>query len=131
MDRRNVACLCAAVFVGLGLTAAAANAQPPMRDVVVEGKRFDPETQRVVRYGDLNLAFRPDQKMLLRRISTTARGLCNDLGYRDIDEHWICRNDAIHSTDDQVAAAIKRAQDKLAGRAVGPQVAISMVIGAR
>lgn len=131
MNSRNVACLCAAVFVGLGLTAAAANAQPPNRDVVVEGKRFDPVTQRVVGYGDLNLAFRPDQKQLLRRISSTARGLCNDLGYRGFEERWICKTDAIHSTDDQVAAAIRRAQDKMAGKAVGPQIAISMVIGGR
>lgn len=131
MEGRKIACLCAAVFIGLGLTAAAANAQPPVGDVVVEGKRFDPETQRVVRYGDLNLAFRQDQKVLFRRISTTARGLCHDLGYRGFEENWICKNDAIHSTDDQVSAAIERAKQKMAGRAVGPQVAITIAIGAR
>ena len=99
--------------------------------MVVEGKRFDPETQRIVRFGDLNLASRPDQKVLMRRISATARGLCSDLGYLDLSESFTCANQAVHGTDDQVAAAITRAQDKLAGRAVGPAIAISIVVGSR
>ncbi|UUR07591.1 UrcA family protein [Sphingomonas glaciei] len=131
MHGRNFATLIAAGVIGLSLTAAAAYAQPPKRDVVVEGKRFDPETQRIVRYGDLNLAYRPDQKLLMHRISRTARALCYDLGYASMEENWPCRNDAIDSTDDQVAAAIARAKDKLAGRPVGPAIAISMVIGSR
>jgi hypothetical protein len=61
----------------------------------------------------------------------TARGLCSDLGFRGTTENWSCRNDAIDSTDDQVAAAIERAKDRLAGRAVGPQLAITIAIGAR
>jgi UrcA family protein len=131
MNGRNFAALLAAGFIGLGLTAAVADAKPPTGDVVVEGKRFDPETQRIVRYGDLNLAFRPDQKLLMRRISTTARSLCSDLGHVEFYESWHCANDAVDSTDDQVAAAISRAKDKLAGRPVGPAIAISMVIGTR
>lgn len=131
MNSRNLATLIAAGFIGLSLTAAAAYARPTTREVVVEGKRFDPEIQRIVRYGDLNLAFRPDQKLLMRRISSTARGLCSDLGYFDFNERWACANEAVDSTDDQVAAAIARAQDKLAGRAVGPAIGISMLVGSR
>ena len=131
MNVRHAATLIAAGFVGLSLTAAVAYAQPPGKTVVVEGKRFDPETQRIVRYGDLNLAIRPDQKVLMRRISVTAGRLCYDLGHRELYESWTCKNDAIDSTDDQVAAAISRAKDKLAGRSVGPAIAISMTIGSR
>jgi UrcA family protein len=122
--------MAAAGFIGLGLTAAVtADAKP--RDIVVEGKRFDPETQRRVSYADLNLAFRPQQKVLMRRISTTARVLCDDLGYAPGRETWACTSDAVHSTDDQVAAAIERAELKMAGKPVGPAIAISMVVGSR
>lgn len=131
MNSRNIATLLAAGFIGLSLTAAAAYAQPPIRELVVEGKRFDPETQRIVRYGDLNLALRPDQRLLMRRISATARNLCSDLGAVGFHESWTCANQAVDSTDDQVAAAISRAKDKLAGRPVGPAIAISMVVGSR
>jgi UrcA family protein len=131
MNGRHFATLIAAGFIGLGLTAAAADAQTRTKDLVVEGKRFDPETQRVVHYGDLNLASLPHQKVLLRRISTTARSLCSDLGYIAFPGSWACTNQAVDSTDDQVAAAISRAQDKLAGRSVGPAIAISMVMGSR
>lgn len=42
-----------------------------------------------------------------------------------------CNSEAVHSTDDQVASAIARAKDKMAGRAVGPAFAISIHVGAR
>ena len=131
MNGRNIATTFAACFIGLGITAAAADARPPSGEVVVEGKRFDPLTQRIVRYGDLNLASRPDQKLLTRRISAAARGLCADVGNVGFFEVWHCQNQAVDSTDDQVANAIFRAQEKLAGRVVGPAIAISIVIGSR
>jgi UrcA family protein len=131
MDSRKIACLLAAGFVGVALTAATASAQPVNRDVVIKGKPLDLETQRLVKYTDLNLAFRPDQKILLRRISATAYRLCVDLGHTQLTENLACRSGAVDSTDDQVAAAISRAKDKLAGKSVGPAVAISMVIGGR
>ena len=130
MDSRKIACLFAAVLIGAGVTAAAADAKPPRSDVTVEAHRFDPETQRVVSYADLNLALRPDQKALGGRISRTAGSLCKDIGYFQMNL-WSCRSNAIHSTDDQVAAAITRAKMKMAGKSVGPAVAISMVVGAR
>lgn len=130
MDSRQVACMVAAGVIGVGLTAAVtADARP--RDVVVEGKKFDPETQRRVSYADLNLAFRPQQKVLVRRISSTAYDLCGDLGIYDFVDRRGCTHDAIDSTDDQVAAAIARAKLKMAGKPVGPAIAISMVVGSR
>jgi hypothetical protein len=67
--------------------------------------------------------------VLDRRISTTAENLCIDLNGED--EVWPCTRDAINSTDDQVTAAIDRAQRKMAGLPVGPALAISIVIGGR
>lgn len=130
MDTRKIACILAAGFIGLGLTASATNAlaQPP-KEAVVEGPRIDPIMQRVVSYKDLNLVLAADQRTLNKRIWRTASSLCFDLnGY---DGQFGCTNDAIHSTDDQVAAAIQRAKLQMAGLPVGPAVAISMVIGAR
>jgi len=131
MNGRNTASLCAAVVIGLGLTAVAANARPPARDVVVEGKRLDPQTQRVISHGDLNLAVRRDQRMLLHRISTSARDLCYDLDHWEFGANRACTYDATRSTDDQVAAAIERAKRKMAGEVVGPEIAIAVAISGR
>ena len=129
MNSRNVACLIAAGFIGVGLVGAATQAGAAAPDVVVKGKNIDPATQRTVFYGDLNLAAQPGQKMLNRRIRQTASALCSDLN--GLDSGDACTRDAVLSTDDQVAAAIYRAKLRLAGKPVGPAVAISMVIGAR
>lgn len=129
MDSRKLACFFAAGFVGVGLVGAATSASAKPREVVVIGKRVDPELQRRVSYADLNLAIRPDQKILDRRIYKTASQLCWDVNGFNADQD--CTDDAVDSTDDQVAAAIDRAQRKMAGLPVGPAVAISMVVGAR
>lgn len=129
MDSRKVACFVAAGFIGIGLVGAATQAgavAPP--DVTVQG-RIDPTTQRTVYFGDLNLAFRPAQKVLNSRIRNTASNLCWDLN--GFDEKDICTRNAVESTGNQVAAAIGRAERQLAGLPVGPTIAISMVIGAR
>lgn len=126
MDNRKLACMAAAGFLGVVLTAGATNAMAGPRDVVVEGKRIDPDLQRKVFYHDLNLAERPGQKMLKGRIHRTASSLCFDLnGQYSRDCTW----GAVRSTDDQVAQAIDRAKRQLAGLSVGPPIAIAMVIG--
>ena len=132
MESRKFACLIAAGLIGFGLVGAAtqAGAAPPP-DVTVKGKSIDPETQRTVSYADLNLALRADQKVLNRRIYRTAGNLCSDLGYLSGSDYFGCRGEAIHSTDDQVAAAVNRAKLRMAGLPAGPAVAISMVIGTR
>lgn len=132
MESRKVACLTAAVAMGLslvGIAGAAAASAEPLPNVVVRGERIDPELQRRVSYADLNLAIRPGQKILASRIRNTANGLCWDLnGPYNTDR---CTIDAVNSTREQVAAAIDRAKRQMAGLPVGPAVAISMVIGAR
>lgn len=129
MNSRKIACVVAACFIGFGLAAGStgALAAPPVEDVVVEGRRIDPDTQRVVRHADLNLAFRSDQKQLRGRIFTTARSLCLDLN--GIDGLRDCTGKAVHSTDTQVAAAIDRAKRQMAGLPAGPAIAITMVVG--
>lgn len=125
MDTRKVACLFAASLLGLGITAAATGAEAkPRSDVTVTA--VDPTLQRRVSYADLNLALKPDQRVLRRRISYTASDLCYDLN----GEHdSVCRSFAIDSTRGQVKRAIARAERLMAGLAVGPPIAISMVIG--
>jgi UrcA family protein len=127
MDSRKIACMLAAGFLGLGITAAAtgAHAKGP-GDVTVTAT--DPALQRRVSYADLNLAVKPDQKVLRRRISYTANDLCNDLNGTD---DGTCHDFAVDSTRDQVKRAIARAEQQMAGLAVGPPIAISMVIGIR
>ena len=130
MDSRQIACLVAASVFGLVLTAAATGAgAKPQRDIVVEGQRIDPELQRTVSYADLNLAKRPDRRVLRGRIYRTAGDLCSDLnGVFGFDE---CRDYGVRSTHSQVARAIARAERQMAGLPVGPPLAISMVIGVR
>ncbi len=126
MDTRKFACMAAAAFLGVTLTAGATNAFAGPRDIVVEGERIDPELQRKVFYNDLNLAERTGQKMLKARIYRTADNLCFDLnGPYGASCTW----DAVRSTRGQVAQAIDRAKRQLAGLSVGPPVAIAMVIG--
>lgn len=130
MNSRKIACMTAAVFSGACLTANATDAFAiPPGIVVIEGKRIDPSLQRRVSYADLNIAMKPDQRVLQRRISRTAGDLCFNLNGYDYQPQ--CWKDAIHSTDEQFAAAVHRAERRMAGLAVGPAVTISMVIGAR
>lgn len=129
MDTPKFAFLVASGFLSLTITVMATSAFAGPRDVVIKGTRIDPALQRTVSYRDLNLAKRTDQKSLSYRIYDTASGLCLDLNGADFDGS--CTRNAVHSTDDQVAQAIDRAQRQMAGLAVGPAVAISMVIGVR
>ena len=128
MDSRKLACLVAASFLSVTLTASATSAFARPRAILVEAP-IDPALQRTVSYRDLNLAERYGQKTLNRRIYRTASSLCYDLnGFYGSS---VCTQDAVDSTDDQVAQAIDRAKRQMAGLAVGPVVAISMVIGAQ
>ena len=128
MEGRSIAGLISAGFLGVGLTAAATGAEAKSpRTIVVEA--VNPDLQRRVSYADLDLTVKPDQKLLKHRISTTAEDLCFDLNGSPYAGS--CHSDALASTRDQVAAAIYRAERKMAGYAVGPAIAISMVIGNR
>jgi len=127
MDNRKLACLVAVGFLGVTLSAGATNAFAGPRDVSVQGTRIDPALQRKVSYDDLNLTERSGRKALESRIFQTAGGVCFDLN--GLYYHDKCTRDAVQSTDEQVAQAIERAQRQMAGLAVGPAIAISMVIG--
>ena len=128
MFTRKASCLLGAGLVGLCLTAASAgaNAKPRMGEVTVTAT--DPALQRKVSYADLNLAVKSGRRALHYRISYTARDLCLDInGWDD----GTCQKFAINSTVDQVKLAIARAERQMAGLAVGPPIAISMVIAIR
>ncbi|MFC7537106.1 UrcA family protein [Sphingomonas sp. GCM10030256] len=134
MDGRKIASAAAASFVALALAASATavlGAPPKGHDIIVEGRRIDPDFQRIVSYKDLNLALASDRKALKRRINGTARDLCDDLGYISFYENGACSWDAVRSTDGQFAAAVKQAQMRVAGLAIGPPVAMLVVVGAR
>lgn len=126
MANRNVACLIAAGLLGTGLTAAATGLKAQATQVTVLAT--DPALQRRVSYADLNLAVKPDQRVLRHRIFKTAGELCIAINDQLDDD---CRNFAVRGTRAQVKRAIIRAEQKLAGVAVGAPIAISMVIGIR
>lgn len=130
MNTRKIACITAAVFVGGGLTASATHvfAASPTT-IVVAAKPVDPALQRRVSFADLNLAVRPDQAILKRRIWATAGGLCLDLN--GPEDASVCRRFAVNSTRGQFAAAVHRAERVTAGLPVGPAASISMAITGR
>lgn len=128
IHNRKVACMTAAGLLGILLTSATESAAASLSRVVVEAPRIDPKLQRRVSYHDLNLAQYRDQKVLWKRIGRTAHDLCYDLNWV---EEETCPRNAIRSTRDQVAAAVQRAQLRMAGLPAGADVAISMVITAR
>jgi UrcA family protein len=130
MNSRNIACMAGALFIGACLTISATGAFAGSRGaVVVKAERIDPGLQRTVSYTDLNLSQKPGRQTLKRRIFQTAGELCLNLNpFRDPSE---CQIDAVHSADAQVAAAIARAERKMATLPVGPAVSISMILTAR
>ena len=128
IQKQKLACMTAAGFVGILLVTAAASPALSQTRVVVEAPLVDPSLQRRVPYGDLNLARSEDQRVLRTRIGQTAHELCFDLnGIKELN----CPYKAIRSTTNQVAAAIERAELRMAGRPAGPDVAIAMVINGR
>ena len=128
MDMRRVACMTAAGFFSVLLVTTAASPAFGQSRVLVEAQRVDPSLQRKVSYRDLNLARSGDQLKLHGRISRTARSICADVnGF----EEKVCPAYAIRSTRGQVAEAIERAKLRMAGKAAGPDVAITMAISGR
>ena len=127
IHKRKLASMAAAGFLGILLTTATPS-PASSQGLVVEAPRIDPSLQRRVSYRDLNLAKARDQSALRSRIYRTAHNLCFDLN--GIEEKK-CPYMAIRSTRDQVAAAIERAELRMAGKPAGPDVAITMVIAAQ
>lgn len=113
MDGRNFACMAAAGLVGSLLVLSAVSpafGQPP---VVVQGRAYyDSENQRVVRYGDLNLAEQIGQKSLLRRVGYAVNELCDTRqtrgSFKTIDR--TCAGSAWESANPQITLAFDRAR---------------------
>jgi UrcA family protein len=126
MDVRKIACWGAAGFIGVLLVTATASAYEGPRnapqDLVVQGHRLQPN-ERAVSYADLNLAYRPQQRVLHGRIVRAADQICwalnSSLG--SVDE---CSRDAVDNTRPQVNAAIQRAKLRMAGMPIPPDVAV-------
>src|SRR5690349_16186251 len=113
MNSRSIASLCAAGFVAVALVASASGAKAyrPNGDLAVKASPHRLDTERRVSFADLNLAYRPGQRVLQGRIWRTANDLCDDLnGPYGTQE---CVTFALDSTHDQVAAAIERAQRQM------------------
>ena len=117
MVSRKSICILAASFLGLSLASIGSNSSAMPREVVIEGQRI-PILQRRVSYTDLDLTVRADQRAIDRRILRTAKNICIDLN--GVQEDRTCIREAVHSTDDQVTAAIERAQRTLAGDPARP-----------
>jgi UrcA family protein len=79
MNFQKVICMVAATFAGSLLTITAITPARADQPVVVEG-RFDPETQRVVPFRDLNLADPAGRSSLLHRVGYAVDDLCGKSG---------------------------------------------------
>lgn len=132
MDVRKLSCIVAAGFIGTMVVSAATSSPvyakaKSEKPLVIVGERVDPALQRRVSYRDLNLVFPAAQTELRKRISHTAADLCYDLNDGS-DPDRECYNFAVRGTRPQVADAIARAKLRMAGKPVGPDLAIAMVI---
>jgi UrcA family protein len=104
-----------------GLVAAAApafaQAYYTVPEVVVTPERLGPDGRpetlsRTVSIADLDLRYDRDVREMQRRVRTTARQICEDLGERDVipSVERNCVNDAVRRTDYQMRTAIAEAR---------------------
>jgi len=114
METRKVTCMAAAAFISSMLIVSAVAQAHPQQPVLVQG-HIDPSLQRVVRYGDLNVANPDGQKALMHRVNYAVQDLCQfgvaastDLqSWRETDT---CMTVAWASAQPQIATAFERAQ---------------------
>jgi UrcA family protein len=104
---------------GLAAIAAPAFAQTyyTVPEVVVTPERLGPDGRpmtlsRTVNISDLDLRYDRDVREMQRRVRTTARQICDDLGERDVipSVSRNCVNDAVRRTDYQMQTAIAQAR---------------------
>jgi len=114
METQKIICAGAALVSSIFVISATAYAEP-QAPLVVQGHPIDPDLQREVPYGDLNLALVPGQKTLHRRVAFAVRDICRDQAYAvsnleyDVQER-ICSEAAWDSANPQIREAIERAQ---------------------
>lgn len=77
MNNRTKVALAGLSAVCTTLAISPAIGQPPNEPVVVHGQLIDPELQRRVPYGDLNLASKPGQQRLMWRVDAAVDDLCD------------------------------------------------------
>lgn len=112
MQVRKLMCMGAATFVGSMLIISLATPAHSRSPLVVEG-RIDPETQRVVRYGDLNLTNPDGQKRLIRRVSFAINDLCQINQFPPaytMPNGRECTTAAWNSANPQISMAFDRAR---------------------
>jgi UrcA family protein len=109
----------AVAAAGLAAAAAPALAQTyyTVPEVVVTPDIRDPDGRfetlsRTVRISDLDLRYDRDVREMQRRVRTTARQICDELGERDVvpTVSRNCVNDAVRRTDYQMRTAIAEAR---------------------
>lgn len=115
MESRKLLCMGAAAFISSMLVISATAYAAPQDPFVVEGHAIDPDLQRRVPYGDLNLAVDPGRKTLLRRVGFAVRDICQDQAYavaslEAVTQERICSAAAWDSANPQIKAAFERAQ---------------------
>jgi UrcA family protein len=115
---------CKALGLALGAAALAGVAAPALAqvyytvpEVVVTPERLGPDGRpmtmsRTVSIADLDLRYDRDVREMQRRVRTTARRICDDLGERDVipSVERNCVNDAVRRTDYQMQTAIAQAR---------------------
>lgn len=83
------------------------------RSATVTGQRLDEMTERVS-YRDLNLAFKPDEKILFRRVGFAVRRICDRLheGVSPASyESMACSRGAWLGARPQIKTAVQRARE--------------------
>ena len=111
MNSRKITCMAAATFVGSLLVLSAVAPVHAQAPVVVQGHRyFDPEIQRVVHYGDLNLAEASGQKALIRRVAYAVGDVCGTNAIMTDRYDAECTTAAWDSANFQITAAFDQAR---------------------
>ena len=98
-------------ITGAGLVVLAPSASARDRPVVVTARDLEAPTRRVS-YADLNLASRPGERTLNRRVDRAVTDVCAESGdgshhFEDIN----CRNFAWDGARPQIARAVQRARE--------------------
>jgi UrcA family protein len=111
----KILCIWGATIVGSLLTIGATSPARSQQPLVVEAERYhDPETQRVVHYGDLNLADMSGRSLLIRRVDYAVNDLCSaNEGRRALERDANirgCSKSAWNSASPQITAAFERAK---------------------
>jgi UrcA family protein len=123
--------LCAAFAItGVGLVALASPAFSKDQPVIVQGPSPDVVTKRVS-YADLNLASRPGERMLYRRVGSAVVWVCNKAlpAGSMMYEHQDCTKVAWRGASPQIKQAVSRAQEIAAtGQSSIAAVAITLTV---